>query len=243
MSLSIVLWLFISTFLLGFWLWASIILFKQRQAWRFYAEKKKLRYVSNGLYESPEISGAIGNYTVSAFSSEHSEFDARSQRRLTGIEIPLHAAFPMEAAIASGGMVPVVQGLDLPQEYKPDVSGWDDSYIIRAQDKDVVEAYLMANGRLQKLLQLMTMKRVWVILIFMKGKGLLRIDTSDPLIHPKNLDNMIGKLIEAATVFELGVGEDAGLKTHRKKKESQKSKIKIKSDALDDHGGLQLEDE
>lgn len=243
LSLSLFLWLFISTFLLGFWIWASVILFRQKSAWRFYAEKRKLRYINNGFYESPELNGTIGDYTVSVFTSEHSEFDARSQRRLIGLEVHLHTVLPVEVAIASGGMVPVVQGLDLPQELKPEVSGWDDSYIIRAQDKDVVEAYLQSNKRLEKLLQLMAMKRVWVILIFMKGKGLLRIDTSDPLIHPKKLDDMIGKMVEAASVFELGVGEVAGLKAHHKKRESQKGKIKVVGDVLDVHGGLELEDE
>jgi len=206
LSLSIVIWLFISVFLLGFWFWTSYVLYKQKRAWKIYAEKRKLRYDGNGLYESPSFSGALEEHKVLAFTSDHSEYDARSQRQLTSIEITLNSVVPIGTAIASGGMVPYIETVSLPQEFKPKAKGWDDSYIVRTADKGIVSVYLNET-RTQTLLDLMKIPKAWIVLIFYDGGGLLRLDTPVPLSSPTELDKTIKMLLAAADEFELGKGE------------------------------------
>ncbi|MDH5721964.1 MAG: hypothetical protein OEY94_01410 [Alphaproteobacteria bacterium] len=242
MSLSILLWLFISTFLLGFWLWTSYVLYKQKRAWKIYAEKRKLRYDGNGLYESPSFSGSLSEHKILAFTSDHSEYDARSQRRLTSIEVTLNSALPLGTAIASGGMVPYIETVKLAQEFKPDAKGWDDSYIIRTADKSIVSVYLNEK-RLKTLLDLMKTPRVWIVLIFYDGGGLLRLDTPAPLSDPKELDKMVKMLLAAAEDFELGKGEYTILRKKSKELKSSTATLDVDDDLSAPSYELELEDE
>ncbi|MGH1403022.1 MAG: hypothetical protein ACRBDL_02150 [Alphaproteobacteria bacterium] len=240
MALSFILWVTISCILLGFWVWTLFTIFKQKKAWKFYADKKKLRYHSNGLFETPSLSGAIDEYKVSLFVSEHSELDARSHRRLTAIEVSLHSGLPISSAVASGGMVHIVEALDINQEYRPAHKEWDDSYIIRASDNQVMQSYLN-DDRLEQVLKLMKTEKVWIVLLFLDGKGLLRLDTPLPIDNPKSLDKLIKQMISVAQALELGKGEEKGLLRKRKEDDSAPV-LALDEDILDDDIGLELEE-
>lgn len=235
------LWSFISTFLLGFWLWSSYVLYKQKTGWRAYAEKRKLRYEGGGFYESPKISGVMDGYSMVAFTGDHTEFDARLQRRLSGIEVSLHTCLPGQTVLATGGMVEIVSILSLPQEYKPEYKGWDDSYVIRSQDYGAAVAYFTPE-RMEALLSLTKIKNLWIVLVFLDGQGLLRVDLPDPVVEPKRLDMILKKMIEVASVLELKKGEDIAIV--RKARDVRDSHVhKIKDEAVVSGLTLELEDE
>ncbi len=241
MSLSFILWSIISGFLISFWGWTIYVVLNQKRAWKFYADKKKLRFHSNGMLETPSISGAVDGYKVSIFASEHSELDSRSQRRLTAIEIAMHTGLPFHGAIASGGMVPIVDVLDLPQEYKPPASGWDDSYIIRTRDQNLMQKYF-TDERVKALIDLMQVEKAWVILLFLGDYGLLRLDTPSPIDNPKDLDKLINQLIAVARELELKDGEAKDIINDRSKLDKATAKLKIDDKLLGDDIGFELED-
>ena len=209
-SLAFILWFLISGFLLGFWIWTLFTLFKQKSAWKFFAEKRKMRYHPNRMMESPSISGAIDGYNISMFTSEHSELDARSGRRLTAIEISLHSGLGVPCAIATGGMVPLVEILDINKEFRPNFKKWDDSYIVRAGDVPYIENYL-TDERLQKLADIMSIEKAWVILLFLSDRGILRLDTPYPIDHPKKIDELLKQLVDVAKALELSDAEHKNL--------------------------------
>ncbi len=240
MSLSFILWFTISSILLGFWIWTIFTILKQKKAWRFYAEKKKLRFHSNGFFVTPSLSGAIDEYKVSIFASEHSELDARSNRRLTAIEISLHSGLPVASAVASGGMVHIVEALDINQEYRPPHKGWDDSYIIRTSDNHVMQSYFN-DERLGDVLELMKIDKAWVVLLFLDDRGLLRLDTPLPIDRPKDMDKLIKQMIAVAKVLELKKGEDKRL-LQKRKSDNSSPILDVDDDLLDDDIGLELED-
>lgn len=200
-----------------------------------------MRFHSNGLLETPTINGAIDEYSVSIFASEHSELDARSQRRLTAIEITLNSGLPVQAAVASGGMVAVIEALSIPKEYKPPVKGWDDSYIIRTRDLDVMQAYLNED-RMSKLVNLMKVDKAWVIALFVSEFALLRLDTPLPIDNPKEMDVLIKQMINVARALELKDGEVKELLRKRSEDETGHKVLDIDDDLLDDHLGIELED-
>ncbi len=241
MSLSFAIWFFISSFLIGFWIWTSYILFKQKKAWKTFATKRKLRYYSNSFYDGPSMSGAIDGYKVSIFTSEHSELDARSKRRLTAIEVNLTTGLTVPCAVATGGMVPVIEGIDLIQEYKPPVKGWEDSYIARTNDLEYMQAYLN-DDRLKALISLMDIKKAWVVLVFFEVTGLLRFDTPVAIDNPKEMDQLIKQIISVARILEMETGEEKTLQRKRLQKDSAKSKLQIDDDLLNDDIGIELED-
>lgn len=225
-----------------FWAWTIWVVYRQKKAWKFYSDKKKLRYTSNGFLETPSISGAISGYKVSIFASEHSELDARSQRRLTAIEVTMHSGLPFHAAIASGGMVPVVDALALPQEYKPSVHGWDDSYIIRTRDNDKIEKYL-DEKRSGAIVKLMQVENSWVILLFLGEYGLLRLDTPKPIDDPKLMDKLIKQLIDVAKTLELDEKEKTALSKKGSKSGKRSIVIAVDEKLLEDDIGFELEDD
>tara|TARA_B100001989_G_scaffold245745_1_gene215818 strand:+ start:2104 stop:2925 length:822 start_codon:yes stop_codon:yes gene_type:complete len=232
----------ISTFLVGFWVWTSYVLFNQKRGWKIYATKRKLRYEGNGLYESPTVTGALGEYKILAFTSDHSEYDARSQRRLTSIEISLNSSLPVGMAVASGGMVQIIQTLKLYQEHKPDIKGWDDSYIVRTKDKGIAAAYL-TEKRLKTILELMDIPKAWIVLIFYEGGGLLRLDTPLPLSNPAVLDKMVKRLLAAAEVFDLEAGELSILQKKSKEHKGASARLEVDDEVLDEPLALELEED
>ena len=165
MSIWFFIWLALSGALLYFLFWTLYILFRQKRAWRLYAQKMKLRYNPRQMVESPEISGLVYGYTASMFAGEHASADTRGTRKLTAIEIHLSSRAPFDAGVASGGMVNIVRVLGLKEEMRPQSSEWHESWIASASDVRALEAYLTPE-RLTALVSLMKMKNAWVILIF-----------------------------------------------------------------------------
>lgn len=206
MNIFILVWIALSLFLLGFWFWSNWVLYRQKQAWKLFAKKRKLRYYSGKVFDSPELSGTFQEFEVLAFTAEHDSEDGRVGRRLTSIEVSLHSSLPVSAAVASGGMVKLVEELHFQAEFRPDIPGWDNSYIVRSRDNAVMRAYL-TDRRFQALVKLMKIKNAWTILFFTGGRGLLRIDTSDPLYDPKKLDGIMKQMVEVAKILELEKGE------------------------------------
>ena len=217
MSVYFIIWAVLTTFLLLFWVWSTTILYQQKKSWKAYAQKKKLRYRANRFFDSPEISGAFEGYKIVGFTSEHDQQDGRLIKRLTCLEVSLKGSLPVSTAIASGGMVDVVEELSFQYEYRPDIRGWDNSYIARSRDEDVMRAYLTTE-RLQQLVKLMKVKNSWIILIFVGGQGLLRIDTPDPLDNIKTLEKYVRALVSAAKVLDLDRGEAEKLMSSTQKK-------------------------
>ena len=242
MSWSFLIWFLISALLVGFWVWTSYTLYRQKKAWKAFAEKRKLRYTPNGFYDTPSMSGAIEQYKISFFASDHSELDARSQRRLSAIEINLHTNLSVKGALASGGMVTVVEELEGSKEYRPDIKGWDDSYIIRTDDVNYMRAYLN-DERLKKIIGLMNIDKAWVIVVFLPENTLLRLDTPLPLDNPAKVDAVVKQMIDVAKILELQDGEESKLLRDAKRAGDAENQLLIDEDLLDDDIGLQLEDE
>ena len=242
MNIFFIIWLFISLFLLGFWGWTLLVVVRQKQAWKFYADKRDMRYHDMGMFSTPMVSGAVDGYGVSLFASEHSELDERSQRRLTAIEISLQSDYPFICAVASGAMVSVVDAFDIRHEYKPQVKGWDNSYILRSSDIKMGRAYF-ADDRLEKMIDLMKIDKASVILAIIQDRGILRLDTPYPIDNPKELDELIKKMIVVARALELKKGEDKDLIRKQSEKDNSQAVLDVDDDLLDDHLGFELEDE
>ncbi len=241
LSIFFYIWLFISLFLLGFWLWTLYVVLQQKRAWKIFAEKRKMRYSETGMFSTPIVSGAIDTYGVSLFASEHSELDERSYKRLTAIEISLQSDFPFSCAVASGGMVSVVDSFYIRHEFKPTVKGWDNSYILRASDLEIAKNYF-SDERLKKLLKLMSIDKAWVILAIVGDRGILRLDTPYPIDNPKELDKLIKQMISVAKALEMKKGEEKDLLLKKTKQDNGSPVLDIDEDLLEDHLGLELEE-
>ena len=242
MSVWIALWVVISLALLGFLVWSLLILYRQKKTWKAFAQKHKLRYKSNALMESPDVSGAFGDYKINFFTSEHVNNDARGVRKLIAIEIGLNSELPFDAAVASGGMVPIVKDIGFSFEVRPEHKAWNRAYIATGDSKSGLESYLK-DDRVKALCNLMKIHNSWVVFICRKNKMLLRIDTPDPLDSETKLEKLTSGLVKVAGLLELDPGEFKRLKAEAVKSADKAAAAVLDDSGVDDLSGLSLEDD
>lgn len=211
MSFWLFLWILLCGALLYFFGWTNLILYRQKKAWRAYAEKLKLRYDSAGILAGPEIRGTIDGYSFYMFTDEHPSGDGRTNRKLVAIELDLHSELPMKGVVASGGMVNHIQNhISYKYEITPEIKGWKPTYMAQSENKIAMEKYL-SDERLKSLMPLLERPNAWVVYLFQDDAALLRVDTPEPLDHPGKLDKLVRGMIKTAKILELGNGESQNL--------------------------------
>ncbi len=239
MSIWFFVWFLLSSVLLFFSGWTFVILYKQKAGWRAFAKKHKLRCTLNKNLSSMEVSGTIDGFGVALFTSEHILPKQRTEQKLSAIEIELQSEMPIEGAIGSANMVPIIQGLDFKNEFTPKHKRWDTSYIVRTDVLAGIDIYL-TEERLKVLTSLMAQKLASVILIFKNDTMILRLDTHDPLETVEKVEALVLRLIKAAKIFELEEGEGRRLMM---KKEKAERMISIKENPEDAGLSLELEED
>ncbi len=243
MTLGFILWASVTFFLLGFWGWTTFTLYQQKTAWKAYAKKNQLRYRPNRMLDSGEVSGSLDGYQVTMFATDHGIGDVKSRRVMSTIEISLKSSLPTACAVASGGMVKLVEELGLTQEYRPDSPDWDVSFIARSREEEILKTYL-TNERIRLLSKVMKRQRSWTILIFAEHMGLLRMDTSDPLESFKKVDTLLRELITVAKALELASGEDKIIASKRRDNDQAKQKVlRVDENVLSENFGLSLDED
>ena len=242
MSIWFFLWLFLSGALLYFLGWTLLILFRQKQAWKTFAARKKFRYRTTSLMASPEMNGPVDGHSVSFFIGEHVTPDGRASRKLSAIEVQLSSKMPFEGAIGSGGMVQLVQSLRMKEELSPNHPKWDKNYIAATSSAFALESYLTPE-RLEALTSLMKIRNGWVMLIFRGETMLLRFDTPDPLDSFEKLDKILQKVMETVSALELKAGEDGRLKTDAARKPVKEVSLSVDERDFKEAGAFQLEDD
>lgn len=188
------------------------------------------------------MDGVVDDYKMSFFSSEHVSYDVRGSRSLTAIEITLNSVFPVDGAIASGGMVPLVKALEFKSESRPKYEKWNKSYIASADNKFVLNAYL-TDERLDVLTRLMKVKNAWIIFIFKNDTMLLRVDIADPLTSPEQLEKMKEMMVKAGQILELKKGESKRLKSEETRSDAKDISLEVDEEELEKVSALQLEED
>lgn len=238
----LVIWGFISTLLLGFSGWFLLILYQQKKSWKAFAEAHKLRYKANPLMEGPEMHGVIDSYKFSFFSSEHFSPGARTNRKLTAIEVNLHSKMAVDGGIASGGMIPFIQDLQFKAELRPGHEDWSEAYLAAGDNRPVLEAY-MTDERIRVLSRLMKIKNAWVVFIFRNDRMLLRVDIADPLFAREKLEKLVKLLVKAAQTLEVSDSEYQALKTEEIYGAARESSLVLEDSHIEQDSGLVLEED
>ena len=200
MNIWFFVWFCMTAVILYFLVWNSVILFRQKSAWKAFAEKHKLRYKSGKIGESPEMGGTYNDETIAMFTGEHESPTARGTRKLMAIEIILSSDMPCEGGLATGGMVDVLKDISFGQEVPIKHKGWNKENMATSPDPEKLGAYLSPE-RLDALMNLTRIKNSWVILIFRGDTALLRFDTPDALDTEAKLKTILDRMTKAAKVL------------------------------------------
>lgn len=242
MSIWFVSWVLLSVVLLGFLAWTYFIVFRQKQAWRQYAQKNGLKFRANKGFESPEMKGKIGGYGLSFFTSEHQSPDMRRARKLTAIEVFLKSRLSVTLTVASGDMVALIQDLEGGIDYVVPSSDWDtQERLVKAESEAAAQAYL-SQERLQALDELMALSNASVILIFRENAAFLRLDTPLALETEEQLQSHVQALLKCAKICELAEGEAPQIQNKHENRKAAQVALEVDEDTLS-NSGLQLEDD
>ncbi|MFP4313677.1 MAG: hypothetical protein ACLFR0_05050 [Alphaproteobacteria bacterium] len=191
--------------------------------------------------QSPKVHGVYKGYSVALFTGEHESERGASNRQMTAIEVELESRMPISGAVASGGMVGIVQELSYSDEYLPAYDFWNSEFITRSDDKYIMAEYL-TEERAKVLCKLMDNKKFWVIFIFKGNDTVLRIDTADPFDSLEKLTKTMNEMIEIAAILELKKGESGRLKTMGAKRSAEAARVEYEEDTVGSIA-LELEDD
>ena len=192
----IAVWLILSAFIIGVFVWSMQILFQQKKAWGAFAKKHNYDYSPGKLTASPTIYAQVRGMNLSLYTDIQKTNDVRAERFVTIIEVAMGVGFPTGAAIATPELRPFTDSLAFTQSYAPDnYPEWKPAYIIRTKNSAALKPYL-TRERLEILNALFSMKNSVALFFFDEEDGVLRIETSDPLRQEAHLEKIVKRIVD-----------------------------------------------
>lgn len=202
LNIWIMIWVFLSVFILGTSLWSYQILFRQKKVWAQFAKRHNMEYIAGPLLKNPTVRGVFRDYYISLFSQEQIADEGRSKALRTIIQFDMRPGMPVEGIIASPGLRNFALSLGLPEDVVPDFPGWNKGILIRTQSKELLTPYL-TQERLQTLHAMMGIKNSNLVFIFNEGESLIRFEFADPLDEIGRMERLIGKIIDASKILDI----------------------------------------
>ncbi len=188
-------WLILSAFVIGAFVWSTRILQTQKRAWGSFASKYSLNFEKGRAFSSPVVRGLFQDLTLHIYSEEQLAPDTRGSRFRSVVELMGKSAMPMSGAIASGDYVHLVSNLDLKEGVLPASGIWSGKYLAKTDNKAEMEA-LLTEECIASLNRLLKIERASFLVIFDRSDLLLRYETGDPLHDPRRLDKLVKLMAE-----------------------------------------------
>jgi hypothetical protein len=198
----IFLWVVLSMFVMGVFLWSMIILQQQKRAWFAFAKRTGLNYQAGAYTDPPVVSGMVKGYKVTFFTDSLRTQDVRGRRFVTTIEVEMGDGMPTVAALATQDYAEFLSPLRLPLSWQPPGEDWKKNYIIKTRSTDRLVRYLTAE-RLKVLNGLFTTKNAATLFFFDEQACILRIETSDPLRDADKMERISKRIFSAVDVLLL----------------------------------------
>lgn len=196
----IFLWLLLSAFIIGVFVWSMRTLWLQKRAWAAFAERHGLVYQRGRRFnDPPRVEGSFQGKKLFLATDTKQTQDVRGERYVTVIEIELPQGMPAAGVMATAGMAPYLEGglMSFTESYVPEIKGWKSGYILRCRDEAAMRAY-MNPARLKVMTALFSLKGAQVLYLFDEQSAALRIETSDPLRSAAHVEKMVKQFIAAA---------------------------------------------
>lgn len=227
MSFWFFIWIIVSSFILVFTGWVFYILVRQKKAWKAFCSAHGLRFEPNALSASPSLGGVYKGYEVAAFTSEFLTPGGRTTRKLTAVEVNLTSRMPFSGAVASDGMVNVVEATGFGTQKSITHKSWEGrGGIYRADSVPMMDFYLKAE-RLDAIAALFSIPNAWVMAVFFEDKNVLRIDLPDPLDTKEKITKLLNRMVKIAQTLEVDEQEIKELRSLELQPPAVASKNKV----------------
>jgi hypothetical protein len=188
-------WIFLSVFVLSVYSWSLKILYDQKKSWKQFADKFKLTFDKGKMTGPPTVNGLYSGYRVYLYTDSEETLDVRGRRFITVLEIELGQGLPVGSAIGTSSTQSFLLSLtNFTQDLTPVSENWRDDYIIRTQNKMMLQKYL-TEERLKAINDIFSMNVTGAIFLFDDQDAVVRIHASDPLRNPKKIEALLNKVI------------------------------------------------
>lgn len=196
----IALWVLLSAFILGIFVWTTKALQDQKRAWQNFAKKRGLAYRSDGFLKSATVTGKTDGYDFYLSSEERATPDIRGRKFVTVAQWTLPIKMPTTGIVASGDYRDFAAAMTapaLPLVY----DGWEAGKVAAKSDlPDLLTAYFTPE-RLRVLDTLMKQKGVSVLFLFDPVSAYVRLETGDPMLKTEQLDKLVAGVTPMLKVF------------------------------------------
>ncbi len=193
MSFWFFLWILFALLMFGVTGWSTYILLQQKQAWKKFAADKKISFRANKFFAPPEMNGTIEEFTLSFFTGEQQNPEARKNRQLTIVEIVDPHPYVDGVAAGNDQMKAFINLLDTLSTQKMDDKNWNKTNVISSRHKDSVNAYL-TPARIKIINEMIAFPKSDVIVLLDGEQGVFRFETSNPLTDAAKIDAMLQKM-------------------------------------------------
>ncbi|MCB9973178.1 MAG: hypothetical protein H6863_03395 [Rhodospirillales bacterium] len=182
-------------FILTFFFWNTVILFRQKQAWQNFAKKHNLLYRKGRLLEASAVEGNYKKNRIGLFSEGRADESSRGILRYrTVIEVVMGHRMPCTGALGNVDSMRIIESLNFGTTFHPEGAHWDKNHLITCADRDFIKEYLTPK-RLERLNSFFAMKNAAAMMVFDKQDAFLRIETPDPMTDPQKIQALMDKLV------------------------------------------------
>ncbi len=193
------LWLFIylifAAFILAMFFWSTIILQRQKNAWKKFAEKHNLSLKKGTFFEASAVEGNYKKNKINLFSQPRSDEKSRGMVKYrTTIEVIFDYGFPGVGALGNISSMSIIEYLDFGPTFHPEDKSWNTSHLVTCSDRDFIKAYLTPK-RLEKINSFLNIPNAMALLVYDAQDAFIRVETADPLTDIKKIETFIDKLI------------------------------------------------
>jgi hypothetical protein len=196
------LWIIFVIAIIVAFVWSYHILFEQKRAWRAFAEKYNLDFAPGGFWDAPEASGFIKGRRVNLYSQPKQDIQTRTASTQNIIEVFLNTSPDTVAVVASSGFMDFLQSIDLPAPFIVEDTQWPAQILARTFDDERPDLWFLENSKRIEAIQLLSKLPFDIGFVCDRDRAFVVVRTSHPLTEPKRINQIIGKLFQAAELLE-----------------------------------------
>ena len=195
------LWVIFVLGMAGFFLWSYHTTYEQKRAWKTFAQKFNLQYISNKLMEPPTMTGDIKGCKVN-FYPQVVEDNLGKRTTQTVVEVFLNKIPETVCVVGSSNFGDFVNILDLPDPFNVDHGQWPKSALARGFEEDYPQNWFLNNPkRVEAIAEVF--KLPFASAFFTDGEqAFVAIRTPNPLSDPKRINQVVKKLFSVVEMLE-----------------------------------------
>lgn len=196
------LWIVFVLAIVAAFLWSYHVLYEQKRAWRVFAGKYNLQFHKGQFFTPPSATGYIKNRRVNLYAQQKRDDQTRTQSTHSVVEVFLNAIPDTVAVVATSGFMDFMTMVDLPAPFIVEDQAWPADIMARTFDDERPDLWFLANPKRVAAIAMLRKLPFDIGFVCDREQAFVVVRTSHPLTDPKRINQIMGKLFEAAALLE-----------------------------------------